>query len=159
MGNGKVYIVQGDLMESDCNVVIHQANCQGRMASGIAKQITHLYPIVADTDRQYYIPVGDRKRMGHTSHVWVDGPHGRLLVINLYGQFYYGKGLQTEYDAFKRGLHSILKRMEKLGRGYKIGMPFNIGCGLAGGDWSIIFEIIKEAAALYERDLYLYKLN
>jgi O-acetyl-ADP-ribose deacetylase (regulator of RNase III) len=158
MGKGKVYIVNGNLLESDVNVVIHQANCQGTMGSGIAKQIVHLYPEVLDADRAYHIPVGDRRRMGHTSHVYVEGPHGRLLVINLYGQFRYGKGIHTEHAALKRGLNSILHRMEKLGRGYKIGLPYKIGCGLGGGDWSVVYEIIKEAAAEYERDLYLYKL-
>jgi O-acetyl-ADP-ribose deacetylase (regulator of RNase III) len=162
MANGKVYVIEGNLLESECGIIIHQANCQGRMASGIAKQIVHLYPSVADADRQYHIPVGDRKRMGHTSHAWVDGPYGRLLVVNLYGQFYYGKGLQTEYEAFKRGLRSILARIDILEKKnntrYKIGLPFNVGCGLAGGDWDIVFEIIKECAAEFKHDLYLYKL-
>jgi O-acetyl-ADP-ribose deacetylase (regulator of RNase III) len=158
MGKGKVYINQGNLLESDCNVIIHQANCQGVMGAGTAKQIVNLYPSVLDADRQYHIPIGDRKRMGHTSHAWVDGPYGRLLVINLYGQFRYGKGVHTEHEAFKRALRSILHRMEKLGRGYKIGLPFGIGAGLAGGDWNVIFGIIKDAAAEFERDLYLYKL-
>jgi O-acetyl-ADP-ribose deacetylase (regulator of RNase III) len=158
MGKGKVYINQGNLLESDCNVIIHQANCQGVMGAGIAKQIVNLYPEVLDADRQYHLPIGSRARMGHTSHAWVGGPHGRLLVINLYGQFRYGKGVHTEHEAFRRGLHSVLRRMDKLGRGYKIGMPFGIGCGLAGGDWPVIYNIIKEAAAEYGRDLYLYKL-
>jgi O-acetyl-ADP-ribose deacetylase (regulator of RNase III) len=158
MGKGKVYINKGNLLESDCNVIVHQANCFATQGAGIAKQISRLYPSVLDADRQYHIPVGSRDRLGHTSHAWVEGPHGRLLVINLYGQHRYGKGLMTEYEAFRRGIHSILARMEKLGRGYKIGLPFGVGCGMAGGDWDTVYQILKDAAAHWERDLYLYKL-
>ena len=153
-----VYTIQGNLLESDCSVIIHQANCFATMGAGIAKQIRDLYPTVYYVDKNYKVPVGSKSRLGHTSHDYVDGPHGRLLVINLYGQYSYGRGTQTDYAAFKKGLHSILRRMEELGRGYKIGLPYGIGCGLAGGDWSIVSEIIEEASEKFGRDIYLYKL-
>jgi O-acetyl-ADP-ribose deacetylase (regulator of RNase III) len=154
----RVFIVKGNLLESDCNVIIHQANCYATMGAGIAKQIVNLYPAVLDADRQYHLPVGSRDRLGHTSHAWVNGPHGRLLVVNLYGQHRYGKGLMTEYEAFKRGLRSILHRLKKVKGEHKIGLPFGVGCGLAGGKWDVVFEIIKDAAREFDRDIYLYKL-
>lgn len=151
--------MNGNLLESDCHVIIQQCNCFATQGAGIAKQIVRLYPSVLDADRKYHLPIGSRERLGHTSHVWVDGPHGRLLVINLYGQHRYGKGLMTEYDAFKRGLRSIMARLNKAGYGnLKIGMPFGIGCGNAGGDWSVVFEIIKDVSNEFNRDIYLYKL-
>ena len=36
----------GDLLESNCNFICHQVNCQGVMGSGIAKQIRNLFPFV-----------------------------------------------------------------------------------------------------------------
>lgn len=158
MGKGVVYTIQGNLLESDCNVIIHQANCFATMGAGIAKQIKTLYPSVYYADRNFQIPVGSESRLGRTSHSYVEGPHGRLLVINLYGQYNYGHGKQTDYEAFTQGLHSIMRRMDKLGRGYKIGLPFGVGCGLAGGHWPTVLAIIEEAAEQYQRDIYLYKL-
>lgn len=155
--SGKVYVKEGNLLQSDCTVWIHQANCQGVMGAGIAKQIVSLYPSVLDADRQYKIPIGSRQRMGRTSHVWVRDRS--LLIVNLYGQYRYGKGLQTEYEAFERGLRSILERIERMNRPMKIGMPFGIGCGHAGGSWSKVFEIIKSVAKEYEQDIYLYRLS
>ena len=38
--------VKGNLLESDCNYICHQVNCQGRMGSGIAGQIREKWPIV-----------------------------------------------------------------------------------------------------------------
>jgi O-acetyl-ADP-ribose deacetylase (regulator of RNase III) len=135
----------------------------GVMGAGIAKQLSRLYPSVLDADRQYKIPVGSRDRLGHTSHAWVDGVAGRTLVVNLYGQHRYGSGIMTEYDAFKRGLHSIFRRLEqyeeKTGRKLKVGMPFGIGCGYAGGDWNVVFDLIKDAAKQFDREVYLYKLK
>lgn len=37
-----------DLLEFKCDIFCHQVNCQGRMGSGIAKQIRNKYPIVFD---------------------------------------------------------------------------------------------------------------
>lgn len=152
-----VYTIQGNLLTSDCNIIIHQANCQGVMGAGIAKQIVNLYPEVLVADREYKVPVGNEARLGRTSHAPVKGPHGALLVVNLYSQFNYGRGKQTDYKAFTKGLHSILTRLDIKGRGYKVGLPFGIGCGLAGGDWLIINSIIEEASEKFGRDLYLYK--
>lgn len=153
-----VHVVKGNLLKSDCDVIIQQCNCQGVMGAGIAKQIVNLYPSVLDADRAYKIPLSSRKRLGHTSHAWVDGPHGRLLVVNLYGQQWYGRGKQTEEDAFERGLCSILKRLNDKGGSYKIGLPYGIGAGLAGGDWMTILQIIKDCAEKYHQEIYLYKL-
>lgn len=157
-----VHVVNGNLLESDCDVIIHQANCFNTMGAGIAKQIRSLYPAVFDADQQYRIPIASPKRLGRTSHAWVDGPEGRLLVINLYGQYRYGKGPHTEYDAFKRALRNVMIRLELLEaknmRHYKVGLPFGIGAGLAGGQWSIISEIISSVSKEFDTDIYLYKL-
>ncbi|MDK2600768.1 hypothetical protein QO179_25050 [Bacillus stercoris] len=165
MRERKIYVVEGDLLKSDCNVIIHQANCFATMGAGIAKQIVNLYPEVLTVDRNFRVPVGDKRRLGKTSHVWVDGPYNRLLVINLYAQYNYGRynrtpdQLNEQHEAFRIGMESIMKRLEKLGPGRKIGLPYGIGCGLAGGNWSVIYSILEDMTKKYDRDIYLYKLK
>ena len=36
----------GNLLESGCDIICHQVNCQKVMGSGIAKQIREKWPIV-----------------------------------------------------------------------------------------------------------------
>ena len=41
-----IYWKKGNLLESDCDYICQQVNCQGKMNSGIAKQIREKWPVV-----------------------------------------------------------------------------------------------------------------
>lgn len=155
-----VKTITGNLLESDCTAIIHQANCFATMGAGIAKQISKRYPAVLEVDRNFHIPAGKTARLGRYSEADVDGPHGPLTVVNLYGQFNYGRGKQTDDKAFEAALDRILS---DIGRSHqrnpKVGMPYGIGCGLAGGDWTVIRRIIIDLSDKYSIDVYLYKFK
>ena|SRR5699024_3076877 len=152
--------VKGDLLESDCNVIVHQANCFASMGGGIARQIAQRYPSVLKADCDYHIAIGDAARMGHYSYADVDGPHGTVKIINLYSQYNYGRGKQTNNMMFELGLDQILTKIKSSGQeNIKIGLPFKIGCGLAGGDWNIIEAIIERLADQHNVDIYLYEFT
>lgn len=136
----------GDLLEqTDLDAIIHQCNCFGVMGAGIAKQIAKKYPCAVEADKRY-LP-GDRKKLG--SYTCGVDKVTNLHIINLYGQFHYGiEKRQTDYDAVKRAL---LEVKEDYCSHYlfcqtpmKIGIPYNMGCGLAGGSWNVIEAMLKE---------------
>lgn len=154
-----VYEVKGDLLKSDCDFIIHQANCFATMGAGIARQIANRYPEALQADRDYLHPVGSESRLGKFSHAWVNGPYGRQAIINLYGQYRYGRGKQTNEQAFHAALSLILNSIASSKyASAKIGMPKGIGCGLAGGDWDTISTIIHDLSQHYALDIYLYQL-
>jgi len=70
-----------------------------------------------------------------------------IMVINIIGQEGTGSkdGIPPiRYDAIKEGLDKVQEIMETYsGKSCTLHMP-RIGCGLAGGDWAKIEEIIKE---------------
>ena len=155
-----VKTITGNLLESDCTTIIHQANAFATMGAGIAKQISKKYPAVLKADRNFHIPIGDAARLGHYSKADVDGPHGPLTVINLYGQYNYGRGKQTDEHAFEAALDSILSDINRSGQpNPKVGMPYGIGCGLAGGDWTVIRRIIIDLSDKHGNDVHLYKFK
>lgn len=158
-----VYTVVGDLLKSDCNIIAHQANCFGTMGAGIAKQIVRSFPQVLESDRNYKIPVGSRERLGHFSSCKVNNNGKALIIANLYGQYNYGRGKQTDSLAFKQSLQRLIlaakKSSKKLSFLPKIGIPYGIGCGLAGGNWNEIYSIINQLSNQYNYDIYLYKLS
>ena len=41
-----MYYKTGDLLDAPVDYICHQVNCQGRMGSGIAKQIKERWPVV-----------------------------------------------------------------------------------------------------------------
>ena len=71
--------------------------------------------------------------------------------MNIFGQDRYGRGsVQTDYQAFKNSLTEGLKfyRSVACNDSYTaqipIAIPYGIGCGLAGGDWDKIKDILEE---------------
>jgi len=40
----------------------------------------------------------------------------------------------------------------------KVGVPYKMGCGLAGGDWDIVLKILNRQSEKHDVDIYIYKL-
>ena len=164
--------VQGDLLQSDCDIIIHQANCFTRMRSGIAKSIVAMYPQAEKADKEFHIPSGDKARLGnfsyaHMPRVGIEG----VTIVNLYGQYTYGTDkVQTVYGKFEEGLRKVMEGLATSPKHkeayeadvsvfYKIGLPYRIGCGLAGGDWNVVRTIIENVCFDYDVPIYIYKLG
>ena len=165
-----IHFIKGDMLEADLDYYCHQVNCQGRMASGIAKSIkTKWHKVYED-----YIAKCDDVRdkviemcgsweshidvsevlLGDIQLVQVDVDK---TVINMFAQQYYGYDGKryTSYDGFWSCLGKI---REQVPRGSKIGFPDHIGCGLGGANWEVIKTMIWEALS-EDYDVYIYKLE
>lgn len=156
-----LHILSGDLLQSDCNIMAHQCNCFAKAGKGIALQIKKLYPEAYEADKQFPIPVGRKDRLGKVSWALVD--QQTKVVFNLYGQYQYGQNKrQTDYRALEHALHEMFQVIEKELQSWptiKIGMPYRIGCGLAGGDWTIVENLLLDVADQYRQEIYLYQLK
>ncbi len=147
-------VIKGDLLESDCDILIHQANCFGNMGAGIAKQIKKKYPRAYEADRLFPTPIGSYERLGKYSF-YIDSDY---MVVNLYSQFKYSRnGNHTDYDAMYKALDSLCDTLQGTGD-FKIGFPYLIGAGLAGGDPDTILSLLNKIAKKYDLTFYLYKL-
>lgn len=143
----------GNLLDAPVDYICHQVNCQGRMGSGIAKQIRERWPAVYD----FYITRLDilkDKAFGHTQLVPV---HGGKVIINMFAQQYYGYDGKryTSYDAFWACLDGIRDSVPK---GSSIGFPYKIGCGLGGANWKVIEKMIEEVLG-FDYNVYIYMLE
>lgn len=131
-----IQYVQGDLLASDCGVLVHCCNCFCTFGSGIAKQIREQYPQAWLLDES--TQRGDRRKLG-TIRVVRDRDK---IIVNLYGQYEYGRDkVHVDYTALARGLCELKTWALQQGEWPKIGMP-RIGCGLAGGDWQLVSRIL-----------------
>ena len=134
--------IKGDLitefLKGEFKVMIHGANCFKRMKSGIAGQISNRLPEAQFADTMYGTE-GDHSKLSNYSVGTVRKENGTVgMVINLYTQFKPGPDLYEE--ALLLGFKKIAKDLKQ---GTTIGIP-EIGCGIAGGDWSIICPKIAE---------------
>lgn len=157
-------IVDGNLLDADVDVLIHQANCQGTMGSGIALQLKNAYPEVYKADLAFELPLG-KPRLGEWSvaNVWHHHTGKPLQVINAYGQVTYGRGKHTNEKKLLSILDAVFKQIadyEKLtGTRSKIGVPYRIGCARGGGDWDTVLEGMMKLYNQYDVDLVLYRYN
>lgn len=153
--------IVGDLLvefeEGRVSVIVHQANCFCTMGSGIARAIREKYPQAYEADCR--TEEGDKEKLGTFSAAKVGN---YKYIVNLYSQFTFSsKERETSYDAMVDGLIKIRKVLEKwVDKGEKpvLGIPYQIGCGLGGGSWSIVKAIIVDVFCEASFDIVIVKL-
>lgn len=148
--------IAGNLVtEKEMDVFCHQCNCFGRMGAGIAKQIAVKYPEVAKADKENFKALGAYKQFGNILPVEC---HDGRICVNMYSQFTYGIGVvQTDYEKFEECLRK-LRIFLKDHPDKKVGFPYMIGCGLAGGKWDIIEGLLEKFSETVDNEVYIVRL-
>jgi O-acetyl-ADP-ribose deacetylase (regulator of RNase III) len=146
----KIEYITGNLLEGPEQVILHGANAQGRMASGIAKDIRATYPNAYIEYMKKYNTSG--LILGEV--IWaIDNDR---IIGNLITQKYYGKDGKkyVNDDAIRSALREVNDFAKLLDDTLpRIGMPL-IGAGLGGGDWKIISAIIEEESTHFQPVVY-----
>lgn len=145
-----IRVVNGNILEANEDIIAHQVNCMGVMGAGLAKQVKYKYPNVFDKYIIYCNAFGDRGvLMGQCLMIETEDKY----IANLFGQYKFGtREKQTDYSA----LESSLKKLKYIAQEHSktVAIPYNLGCGLAGGDWSIVYQIIDNVFKDYDVTLY-----
>jgi O-acetyl-ADP-ribose deacetylase (regulator of RNase III) len=157
-----IFYVKESILNTKIKYLAHGVNCQNDMKSGIAKVIFNKYPEVKERYHYYYsnvvdiYPEGnmDKDLLGRVQFVNA----GSKIILNCFTQRFYGNRNEESknfkylsYDA----IFDCFSQIRKCGI-KKVAIP-KIGCGRAGGDWSIVKRIISEAVG-EEVDVYVYSL-
>ena len=173
--------IEGDLielaLEGKFDVITHGCNCFNKQKSGIAKQMVRVFYTdkyfmernndgdgefdnnifkLGQIDAQVFQINEDKTAWSPLFNSYSESPRVKdLRVINSYTQYRYGKlgdgGLYLDYDA----LTLCFRKINKVYAGKIIGIPYVIGCGLAGGDKNKVIEIIKRE--LFDMDVIMVK--
>lgn len=152
--------VYGDLIElakeGKFDVIAHGCNCLNTQGAGIAVRMAETF----GTDRfekehpRYFNDINklgtiDYEKLGlrkwddqyerYNEEQDEEGVYKTtLIVVNAYTQQHWGR-LTLDYEA----LRLTLRKMNKQFAGQHIGLP-QIGCGLAGGKWEIVKNMIDQ---------------
>lgn len=147
-----IFIEQANILDTiKIDAIMHQCNCFHTMGGGLALALKTKWPQIAVADKKYS-ERGDHKKMGTVLPVYVAAPGSKIKVIfNCYSQFYYGgTARNTDYEAFYLCCEDVKKKIIEFNynkiEAHKIrvlGVPYNIGCGLGGGNWNIIYSILE----------------
>ena len=130
----------GNLLDAK-DAIVHGCNCQGVMGSGVALQIRQKWPEVFTDYKAYY-----KRGMLHLGATYYVAVEPDVFVFNAMTQEFYGRregAIYVSYEAVRMAFRKINKVVIK-DLGIKtVNFPL-IGCGLAGGDWSVVSSIIDE---------------
>ena len=160
-----IEIVNGDLLQSNLPLIAHQTNCLGVMGAGIARSIKNKWNLVytqyVDICKNFEYP----KDLLGKCQICATREFPIKFVANLFGVYSFTESAapfenrHTDYDALKKALLN-LKAFCEDEKVTEVGIPYKLGCGLAGGDWDgVVYPMLQE---LFANDstitLYIYKL-
>ncbi len=135
----------GDLLENvKEGLIVHGCNAQGVMGAGIALAVRNRYPEAFEVYHNKYLE--DGLLLGTITYYRArPSMNGRepLIVVNAVTQDGFGRDKRyVDYPAVRRCFKEVaaLARVTDVSA---VHFPL-IGCGLAGGEWSVIEPIIEE---------------
>jgi O-acetyl-ADP-ribose deacetylase (regulator of RNase III) len=130
-------VLNVSLLDIQRGVLVHQVNCRGAMGRGLALAIRQKWPVVYSEYRKK-LARGELK-LGTIQLVQVEPD---LYVCNLAGQDRWGTDSpKTDLGAYSFTWPIVSLEAAKLR--LPIYAPWMIGCGLGGGDWSIIQPFVE----------------
>lgn len=126
--------------EGHFDVITHGCNCFCTMGAGIAVPMKMEFG--CDRFKMEDIKYrGDMNKLGTIDFEM----RGDLAVVNSYTQYKYGRN-HSDGDKIPVNYNAIalcMKKINHIFKGKTIGLPL-IGCGLAGGEWSIVKKIFEK---------------
>lgn len=127
-----------DILTVKSGVIAHQVNLRGVMGAGLALQIKNKWPQIYQS---YVRRINDGNF--HLGMIQVLPVSDNLWVCNMAGQDNFGVDrCQSDYGAFRMALGKLKVWADS--KNLQVYLPYKIGCGLAGGDWSIVSQIIHD---------------
>ncbi|MBO5435307.1 macro domain-containing protein [bacterium] len=131
--------INGNLLDSNADIICHQTNCKGVMKSGVALAIKNHYPAAYESYRNAFLQ--GKLSLGYVDFAVINE---NTTVANLCGQDDYGYDgkLRTSYDALEKGFINIKSYMNEHNLA-TIAFPYKIACCRGGGNWDIVYNMIK----------------
>ena len=134
----------GDLLTAPANILCHQTNYYGVMGAGVAATIRNKLLSEAEFQRyrQFCAEYGSNA-LGKVFYSKV--VPGRQYVANCFCQREFDEevpGVLTDYDAMRECLTSVRSFAESAK--LTVALPGYMGCGIAGGDWNTVMDIIND---------------
>jgi O-acetyl-ADP-ribose deacetylase (regulator of RNase III) len=140
----------GNVVQEHKNgILLHGCNMQGKMNSGVAKEVNKKFPYAYE---KYKYDLNHGFSLGSVSW-WYGQPNimkNFAIASGITQEFYGTDGRRyVNYEAIYKVMHETFRVAYTAGM--DVHMP-KIGSGLGGGDWDIIETIIKTTAKISSFD-------
>jgi O-acetyl-ADP-ribose deacetylase (regulator of RNase III) len=139
-----------DILDTKTELIAHQVNCKGVMGAGLARQIRAQFPAVYKAYHRACSSVAKSSDLLGKIQI-------KQGVVNLFAQDGYGTDKQyTDYKALETCLYKLASYMTEH-KMKTLALPYGLGCGLGGGDWKVVHEIIRDIFTPSEITVYICK--
>lgn len=131
-----VTIKNGDLLKAKEKVIAHQVNCMGA-AAGLAGAIFRKWPYA----KKDYLDITSRipgKLLLGMAYYTGEQKDGHI-ICNLFGQ--YEPGADYRPDKLEQALGQLANAAKIMN--WSVALPWHISCGICGGDWEEVLQIIE----------------
>jgi len=145
----QIEYVKGDLLQTEVKHILHGCNSKGVMGSGVAKVIREKYPRAYQDYNDVYNGFG--LELGN---IIVSVQDDDKIIYNAITQKDYGRRNDRVYVSYW-AIAEVFRKINSWGV-KEIAIP-KIGSGLAGGNWSVIEQIIENT--LVDTKPYVYVLE
>ena len=153
MSDSLLVVVNGDLTEAREKYIAHQCNCTTKTSKGLAHSIFTKFP--------YANVYKNRESFGATEpgNIIVCGNgEDKRYVINMMAQITGGKPKKPEtFEIRAEYFQQCLDQIKEIPNLESIAFPFNIGCGLAKGNWPVYEKMLSDFAEEVKVPVVLYK--
>lgn len=125
----------GDLLNAREDIIAHQVNCYG-LAGGLAGDIFDKWPVAGE----HYEELCRKYRGALLGQASLEGIGNGRYIANLFGQFFPGA------DYRPTAIREAFRRLGEYARKHNlsVAIPYKISCGICGGDWNEVRQIIEE---------------
>lgn len=155
---GKLVVKDGDLFDATQPLVMHLANNLGYMGAGIAKGV---HDDMSPEDFYKYKDFVQSRPYGGLGRVVTGASktHPDRTYLHVIGQ----NGINGRYQNWtnrvnESAIRQAFSTIAKAYPGQELAMPYNMGAGLAGGDWQTMEDLVNEYLAPY-MNVYAYKIK
>ena len=137
--------INGDLLDAKEGIICHQTNFFGVMGGGIALAIKE--KLLDEQQYKHYQNVCAKSGSLLLCDVLMIPIRPRLEVANCFCQNEYpdAQGCLTNYGAMSMCFKRV--KSHAITAGLPILLPGYMGCGIAGGEWGIVKDIIEQSFA------------
>jgi O-acetyl-ADP-ribose deacetylase (regulator of RNase III) len=139
-------LIFGNLLDIDEGIILHQCNTQAIMGKGIASFLVNKYPKLKKATMQH-VGMAHMLEQEVFGTVFLFPVSDNLSIGNCFSEVGMcsnrkpGDPANTSYDAVIKCFNYVKEFNTELREVY---IPFKYGCGLAGGNWNIMLEILKD---------------
>lgn len=128
---------EGNILEATEVIIAHQVNCFG-VAGGLAAAVFDAYP-AAERDYMQLVERAQPWRLKGIAQMTGQQQDGHIIA-NLFGQYHPGADYRP--GDLKAALRMLAQAASRLG--VSVALPYKISCGICGGDWEEVFQMIEE---------------